>query len=118
MKIETLQSINYDDLIENFEKHTNWSSVHNGFWNADFNKIVFNINLGELFRREQDWMVFVYVDINNKSISEDSKSLLKEDNFDKYKESRVYNLYLSDIINWMIKNKHLPYYEQYLVSNM
>jgi hypothetical protein len=106
--------VGYRELIREFENKTGWSSAINGVWNADFTKTVFDIELIEIFQREQDWIAFVYpdsTDIRKKN----KESLLKEENIAKFKNNVVYSLYLVDIIDWMILNGHLPDKGEFLV---
>lgn len=106
--------VDYRELIKEFENKTGWSSAINGVWNADFTKTVFDIELIEVFQREQDWIGVVYPDSND--INKKNKaSLLKEERIEKYKDNIVYNLYLVDIIDWMILNGHLPDKGEFLV---
>lgn len=107
MQITNIVSIRYNELINEFEKHTGWASTRDGAWNADFTKPVFDVELVEVFQREQDWMVFVYADtydVNKK----DKEALLKKENSEEYRGHTIYSLYLSDIVTWMVLNGHLP----------
>jgi hypothetical protein len=106
--------VGYRELIKEFENKTGWSSAISGVWNADFTKIVFDIELIEVFQREQDWIAFVYPDSTD--IKKKNKEyLLKEERIERYKDNIVYNLYLVDIIDWMILNGHLPDKGEFLV---
>ena len=59
-------------------------------------------------------MTFVYAD-DSDPLNKNKEFLLKKENSNEYKGNIVYNLFLSDIVSWMVMNNHLPNIGEFLV---
>lgn len=109
--------VNYSQVINRFCELTNWSSAHQGAWNADFSKpIVFSVELHEYTcQHEQDWMCFYYPD-NCEEVNIDRNSLIDEENCGEYNGQRVYSIHLESILKWLILMNELPTESEFLVK--
>lgn len=112
---DIVQSISFSNVISRFKELTGWAQAHYDGDNSS--PILFHAILAEYTcQHEQDWMCF-YSPEDHDEITEDQNSLLDENEKCQYDGKDCYNIYLGEIIQWLVLNGELPDCGEFLVRS-